>query len=244
MGTLLALSLAFGCTAEMSRSTMGGMVYGSLVGTSIAPGIGSAIGAGVGMVAGALEGAQRQQELEEKEELYRQTFYRLRQEALEASSQPTRQQGRTTFQNLLALQESTAIGEEIHEQQEIASPEPEGGGAGQEAGSSQPQTEAVRLYRELSALRRQNQLLEARVSHLETLLEEYERSGGQASGALLSRMREALGLPVEESEILYLQREYIEAKRLKNEPLAEAVSRRMEELTGSRPEEPATSFIP
>ncbi|MFQ5893602.1 MAG: hypothetical protein ACE5H5_04745 [Nitrospinota bacterium] len=236
----MSVVLAAGCATDAGRGTVGGLVYGSMVGTTIAPGIGSAIGAGVGMLAGAFEGSQIEKEEKARKEAYQQAFYRLREDAekgasthpgapsLSPGAQPSGQLG-----NLRALQEDqplvSLLEREVHKP---GLPEP----------ASRP--EVAKLYQELAALRRERRELDSRVGRLTALLEEYDRSG-RNSQPLLAQMEEALGLPHGEEtastsgrdsiELRYLQKEYEIALRLQNAPLAEAVARRYERLSGRRP---------
>lgn len=251
-----SLALVPGCATETGRSTVGGLVYGSMLGTTIAPGIGSAIGAGVGLVAGALEGTQREHEKKIQEEAYREKFYRLRDQADQTASPaeggpstPSSPSQSERFRNLLALQERRPLLGQIEGEAQGASVSsqtlgqegklhtPREGEVGEEIGRSR----ASELYKELAEVRRQRRALEDKVSRLAALLEEYDR-GGQKSPGLIAKMEEELGesrgegaaseSSPAEREISYLQQEYEFARGLKNAPLAEMIASRYESLTG------------
>lgn len=245
---MLGLSLTTGCATEKGRSAVGGAVYGSMIGTSIVPGIGSAIGAGVGMLAGAVEGTQKEKEAKTQEEAYRQKFYppqgtteqgmTARQGALGTAPSP---QPSGRFGNLLALQDDQPL-EKLLERDVRQSAAP--------AQGAEPESAVAKLYRELAALRTERGALEAKVGRLGALLEEYDRTG-RGSQLLLDQMADALGMlhqtgaasssGYEGTELLYLQQEYEIALAMQNKPLAEAVARRFERLSGRMPQKPPAS---
>lgn len=244
----VVLVLSAGCATETGRSTMGGLVYGSMIGTTIAPGIGSAIGAGVGAVAGALEGTQRERETKLNEEAYREKFYRLRDQAQNRHTQAGGQaSSRESYDNLVALQERQPL-ESLIEQSGQPKPTPtqtlSSVGELNSAEGEEPQAIRVaELYGELARLRRERRELESRVNRLSALLEEYDR-GGQRSQALVKQMEAALGSEFREpsgypageemGELHYLRTEYHQARRLKNAALAESIDRRYETISGSK----------
>lgn len=258
----MGLSLATGCTTERGRGAVGGAVYGSMIGTSIVPGIGSAIGAGVGLLAGAVEGTQKDKETKAQEEAYRRKFYPLQGTAEQgtfarpgspAAAQEQTHSGR--FSNLIALQESQPL--ETLLEREVSQPAtpPESAKLATRASQQSPavpegvgpEPAEAELLQELAALRSERRALEEQVGRLAALIEEYDRSG-RTSQMLLDQMAGALGLVSqkeaaspsgdEQSELLYLQQEYEIALRIQNEPLAEAVARRFERLSGRKPLRP------
>jgi hypothetical protein len=244
----VGLLLTTGCATEKGRSVVGGAVYGSMIGTSIVPGIGSAIGAGVGMLAGAVEGTQKEKEAKTQEEAYRQKFY---------PSQGTTEQGVTArqgafgtapspqpsgrFGNLLALQDDQPLEKLLERDVRQSAALAQG---------AEPESAVAKLYRELAALRTERGALEAKVGRLGALLEEYDRTG-RGSQLLLDQMADALGMlhqtgaasssGYEGTELLYLQQEYEIALAMQNKPLAEAVARRFERLSGRMPQKPPAS---
>ena len=267
MALTVGLLLTTGCATEKGRSVVGGAVYGSMIGTSIVPGIGSAIGAGVGMLAGAVEGTQKEKEAKTQEEAYRQKFYppqgtteqgvTARQGALGTAPSP---QPFGRFGNLLALQDDQPL-EKLLERdvRQSAAPaqgaEPEMKSLPPPVGSEGvgPESAVAKLYRELAALRTERSALEAQIGRLRALLEEYDRTG-RGSQLLLDQMADALGMPhqtgaassfgYEGTELLYLQQEYEIALAMQNKPLAEAVARRFERLSGRKPQKlPASSQL-
>ncbi len=255
----VGLLLTTGCATEKGRSVVGGAVYGSMIGTSIVPGIGSAIGAGVGMLAGAVEGTQKEKEAKTQEEAYRQKFYppqgtTARQGALGTAPSP---QPSGRFGNLLALQDDQPLEKLLERdvrqsaalaqgaESEMKSLPPPVGPEG-----VKPELAVAKLYRELAALRIERSALEAKVGRLGALLEEYDRTG-RGSQLLLDQMADALGMlhqtgaasssGYEGTELLYLQQEYEIALAMQNKPLAEAVARRFERLSGRMPQKPPAS---
>jgi hypothetical protein len=257
----MGLSLTAGCATQKGRGAVGGAVYGTMIGTSIFPGIGSAIGAGVGMVAGVVEGTQKEKEAEAQEDAYRRKFYPSEGTAERIASARTGAHGAARapepsgrFSNLIALQEDQPLETLLGHDVRPGGPPAEGAGSTTKAPRDPvgpegvgPEPAQAKLYQELAALRSERRALEAQVARSVELLEEYDRSG-RSSQMLLDQIAGSLGMSrqgevaspsgTERGELLYLQQEYEIALQVENEPLAEAVARRFERLSGRRPLRP------